>query len=177
MEKLPMDKVLDFGEPRAVGRRLPNGRQIHTDGVLPEFINMLYEVGKKETANEIAMEYLKQLETMMNYFENSDAMIAYNNQDEFVAFTMNFLRTFRSVYVSNEGNEIANYVSELENRLSNVIVPGIAKDIRSRKISDTRGRRTVVRNMEREAQEFLNLYDALLQENGLADEPEQPIGQ
>ena len=104
-------------------------------------------------------------------------MIAYDNQDEFVAFCMNFLRTFRSVYISNEGNEIENYVSEMENRLSNIIVPGIASEIRSKKISDTRGRRTVVRNMEREAQEFLNLYESLLQENGLADEPEQPIGQ
>jgi MFS family permease len=177
MEKLPIDKVFDFGEPRAIGKRLPNGRQIHSDGVLPDFINILYEVGKKETANKIAMKYMKQLETMMDYFENSDAMIAYNNQDEFVAFGMNFLRTFRSVYVSNEGNETANYVSELENRLSNVIVPGIANDIRSRKISDTRGRRTVVRNMNREAQEFLNLYNALLQENGLADESEEPGGQ
>jgi hypothetical protein len=55
MEKLPIDKVFDFGEPRAIGKRLPNGRQIHSDGVLPDYINILYEVGKTETANEIAM--------------------------------------------------------------------------------------------------------------------------
>ena len=177
MEKLPLDKVFDFGEPRAIGKRLPNGRQIYSDGVLPDYINILYEVGKTETANEIAMEYLKQLETELNYFEKSDAMIAYENQDEFIAFGMNFLRTFRSVYVSNEDNEIANYASKLENRLTNKIVPGIANEIRSRKINDTRGRRTVVRNMNREAQEFLNLYTALLQENGLADEPQAAGGQ
>jgi MFS family permease len=177
MEKLPMSKVFDFGEPRAIGRRLPNGRQIHTDGVIPEYINILYEVGKKETANDIAMEYLKQLETMLNYFENSDAMIAYENQDEFVAFGMNFLRTYRSIRISNKGNEIANYAIELENRLSNEIVPRIVNEIRSIKISDTRGRRTVVRNMNREAQEFQNLYTSLLQENGITDETEISGGQ
>ncbi|PHR48723.1 MAG: hypothetical protein COA32_04435 [Fluviicola sp.] len=177
MEKLPLDKVFDFGEPRAVGKRLPNGRQIYSDGVMPDYINILYEVGKTETANEIAMEYFKQLETVMNYFEHSDAMIAYDNQDEFIAFGMNFLRTFRSVYVSNEDNEIANYASNLENRLTNQIVPGIANEIQSRKISDTRGSRTVVRNMNREAQEFRNLYTALLQETGLADEPQATGGQ
>ncbi|MEX2483013.1 MAG: DUF2723 domain-containing protein [Brumimicrobium sp.] len=177
LEKLPIDKVYDFGEPRAIGRRLPNGRQIHTDGVLPEFINALYEVGKTETGNKLAKEYLGQLETMINYYQFSDPMIAYNNQNDFIAFGMNFLRTFRSVYVENEDNEIGEYALQLENRLSNEVVPNIAAELRSREINDTRGGRTKVRSMEREAREFENLYNSLLQENGLADESGPATGE
>ncbi len=170
LEKLPLDKVFDFGEPRAIGRRLPNGQQIYTDGVMPEYIQVLYDVDKTELANDLAKKYLDQLETMMNYFGSSDPMIAYDNQDHFIAFSMNFLRTYRTVYLNNPEDPIGDYVNGLESRLTNQVVPSIAKELRSREINDSRGRRTVTRKMNKEADEFISLYAALLQENGLAED-------
>tara|TARA_B100000508_G_scaffold137355_1_gene131515 strand:- start:8647 stop:12657 length:4011 start_codon:yes stop_codon:yes gene_type:complete len=178
LEKLPIDKVFDFGEPRGIGRRLPNGQQIYTDGVMPEYIKVLYDVDKNELADDLAEKYIKQLETMMNYFEHSDPMIAYKNEEAFIAFGMNFLRTYREVYLNNPESALGDYVNSLERRLSEQVVPGIAKELSQREVSDTRGRRTVVRKMREEAQEFTDLYMALLQENGLAEEaPADPMNE
>jgi hypothetical protein len=170
LEKLPIDKVFDFGEPRAIGRRLPNGQQIYTDGVIPEYIQVLYDADQKELANDLAEEYLKQLETMMNYFGNSDPMIAYTNKKDFISFGMNFLRTFRVVYLNNPEAPIGDFANGLERRMTQQIVPGIAEALSSKEITDTRGRRTITRTMEQEAKEFSDLYMSLLQENGLAEE-------
>lgn len=176
LEKLPLDKVFDFGEPRAIGRRLPNGQQIYTDGVMPEYIQILYDVDKKELANDLARKYLKQLETMMNYFGKSDPMITYNNQDDFIAFAMNFLRTYRVIYLNNPDDPIGDYVNGLENRLTNEVVGSIVKGLQSREIEDSRGRRTITRKMNQEAEEISSLYMSLLQENGLAEEsPSSPL--
>lgn len=115
---------------------------------------------------------------MMNYFEHSDPMIAYKNEEAFIAFGMNFLRTYREVYLNNPESALGDYVNSLERRLSEQVVPGIAKELSQREVSDTRGRRTVVRKMREEAQEFTDLYMALLQENGLAEEaPADPMNE
>ncbi len=170
LEKLPIDKVFDFGEPRGLGRRLPNGQKIYSDGVVPDFIQILYEVGKTDLADKLAEEYLKQLETMMDYFANSDAMVAYTNQKDFIAFGMNFLRTFRSVYVANQDSALGDYAYGMENRLSQQIVPGIVEEISRKEVTESGRNRTKVRTMQQEAQEFANLYQALLEETGLASE-------
>lgn len=174
LKKLPIDKVFDFGEPRGIGRRLPNGRQIYTDGVMPEYIKVLYDVDKNEEAANLTRKYVEQLETMMDFFEESDPMVAYRNQEDFIAFGMNFLRTYRAVMVANPESPLADHLDGLEKRLSNTIVPGIANELSSRTTVETRGSRTVTRKMREEAKEFTDLYMALLQENGLADE--QPQG-
>ncbi|MDX1652263.1 MAG: DUF2723 domain-containing protein [Brumimicrobium sp.] len=179
LEQLPIDKIFDFGEPRGSGRTLPNGMQVFTDGTVPEYINALYSVDKIEAADKLTLKYFKQLETMMDYFEKSDAMIAYNNQEDFIAFAMNFLRTadiIRRVH-SDGSNEAFRYTSELLDRLNNRVVPGIVSEIASREIADVRSVRTKVRSMQKEAEEFASLYDALLRENRFSDEPEQAEGE
>lgn len=172
LEKLPIDKVFDFGEPRAIGRRLPNGQQIFTDGVMPEYIRVLYDVKKVDLANDLAEDYLKQLETMIDYFDHSDAEVALDNKQDFIAFVMNFLRTYREVYLANPDSAIGEYANGLERRLSNEVVTSIAKEIAEQEIEETKGSRTIKRKMREEAQEFTDLYMALLQENGLAEPAE-----
>ena len=171
LKKLPIDRVLDMGEPRPVSRRLPNGRQIYTDGSLTEMVSVLYTVEKLESANKLANDYLDQLETIMNYFEYSDAIFAHRNDNDFIAFAMNFLRVFREVYTSNdEESDISNRVIEMENRLTKEIVPKIVTGLRNTSTSDVKNNKSYTRKMEREAEEFLELYQALLVENGLMEE-------
>src|SRR5690554_2776402 len=88
LEKLPINKVFDFGEPRATGRKLSNGQEIYSDGAIPDYIQALYHVDKTELADELAIEYMQQLETMMNYFSHSDALIAYRSKKDFISFAM-----------------------------------------------------------------------------------------
>lgn len=164
LTELPMDRVLDMGEPRPGGRRLSNGRQIYTDGTLPEHIGALYAVSKTEYADEVTTEYLDQLQMMMNYFYYSDARIAKNNDEDFMALCMNFFRVARSVYNYSKNNALKDRVENMEQQLSRSIVPSIAEGISQLETSDIKNRKPIVRKMEREAQEFLELYTALLEE-------------
>lgn len=172
MEVLPIDKVFDMGEPRPVRKQLVNGRQIYMDGIIPDYLAILYQVDKIELANEIASEYIDQLETLIDYFEFSDPLFAYNNDTDFIAFCMNFLRTYREVFVANSDNELGERVEVLYNRLNEQTVPKIIEGLRDKETSDVRNNKSITRSMEQEAQEFLELYQALLVENRLMEEME-----
>jgi hypothetical protein len=170
--------VYDFGEPRAIGAALNDENQafidqVYIDGAIPDFIRILYEVDKTVMADELAIEYLKQLETMMNYFQHSDALIAYNNKKDFISFGMNFLKTYANVYVSSPESDAAKLAHELDQKMTQKVVNGIVEGLRSHEIKETiRGGRTQNRRMEKEALEFAKLYNAMLRENGFQSEGE-----
>jgi hypothetical protein len=172
MDQLPMDRVLDMGEPRPVGKRLPNGQQIYTDGRLADFVSILYQVDKVEEGNKLADEYLDQLETIMNWQEYSRPFLVYKNQEDFIAFCMNFMSVYRDVLSSSTEGPLADRVVAMEQRLSDRIVPQIAQAISNETTAEVKSNRTVTRKMEREAQEFLALFEALLMENGLMEATE-----
>ncbi|RFC53132.1 glycosyltransferase family 117 protein [Brumimicrobium aurantiacum] len=167
LEKLPIDKVLDFGEPRATGRQLSTGDGIPSDGAIPDFIQALYQVDKNEMADELAIEYMLQLETLMDYYDNSDAMIAYRYQQDFLALSMNFLRVYAQVMVNSPGSDAEQLGNELDQKLSRSVVGGVVEELRNRETSETiRGGSTRVRTMEKEALEFAKMYNAVLKQNG-----------
>ncbi|PWH85952.1 glycosyltransferase family 117 protein [Brumimicrobium oceani] len=167
LEKLPIDKVFDFGEPRATGRRLPNGEQVYSDGAVPDYVKALFQVGKNESAEKLAIEYMAQLETMMNYFQHSDALIAYQSKQDFISFAMNFLQVYAQVVVNSPDSEAANFGNELDQKLTRDVVGKIVEDLSNKEVKEAiRGGRTRVRTMEKEALEFAKLYNALLTENG-----------
>ena len=171
LEYLPIHKVFDFGEPRPVSQRLSNGSQIYSDGIIADYIAILFQVDKTEKGNELSEEYLDQLETMINYFENSHPYIAYSNEEDFIAFGMNFFRVFREVHSNNpDDHPLKQRVIAMEDRLTQITVPTIVEGLRSLETSTTRNNRTVNRNMEREALEFLELYQAILVKNGLMED-------
>ncbi|MDG0973311.1 MAG: DUF2723 domain-containing protein [Crocinitomicaceae bacterium] len=172
MKELPMERVLDMGEPRPVGKRLSNGQQVYTDGRLADFVSILYQVDKVEAGNKLADEYLDQLETIMNWQEFSRPLLVYKNQEDFIAFCMNFMSVYRDVLSSSTEGPLADRVVAMEQRLSNRIVPQIAQAISDETTAEVKSNRTVTRKMEREAQEFLALFEALLMENGLMEAAE-----
>src|SRR5690554_2256967 len=168
-ETLPIDKVYDFGEPRPVNGRLTDTDRIYIDGAVPDILRILYEIEKTEMADQLAVEYMKQLETMMNYFQYSDALIAYNNKKDFISFAMNFLRTYREIRLNagSEETEADKLGHILDQRMTNDVVGGIVAGLRKREVKETlRGGRTQTRTMEKEALEFAQLYNAILIQNG-----------
>lgn len=170
MEELPICKVYDMGEPRSVGRRLSNGSVIAMDGRMPDIVAVLYQVDKIDYGNEVADEYLGQLKTLMNYFEYSDPRITIRNEEDFIAFCMNFMRMYREVISANgENPEISQRVMAMENSLTRRVVPGIVETLKMLETQDVRNNKKITRNMEREAESFFELYKALLQENGLLE--------
>ncbi|HLW40514.1 MAG TPA: hypothetical protein VKX31_08990, partial [Brumimicrobium sp.] len=170
LEQLPIYKVLDFGEPRGIGQRLENGDEISTDGSVPELIRVLYEVGKNEKADELAIEYMRQLETMINFYQHSDVMITIGNKQDFIAFSMNFLRTYAQVTVASPNSAAAELANILNNRFSRDVIQKVVNDLKGKTVKETSRGRTVTRTMEKEALDFVKLYNALLSENGFESE-------
>lgn len=172
LQELPINRVFDFGEPRESGRQLSNGETLYIDGVIPEYIRAYYEIGRKDKADQLAMEYLQQLETMVNYFGASDAMIAYHNKKDFISSSMNLLRTYATIYVESDNDGLMAYAEELKNRLGDQVVAGIAEDLRHKEIRESVRGKVRTRKMEEEALEFLATFNAILSEVGFADDGE-----
>lgn len=169
LKMLPISKVFpnDPRSPQPGRRKLPNGDQSYTDGSLPTYIRILYTIGRTKRANELAINYLDQLKSMMNYFQHSDALKAYNNKDYFVSSTMNFLRTYAQILVSDPDGKAAAYAKELDDKLTNDVVNGIVNGLKQKTTVESVGNGlTRERSMEKEAKDFAGLYSAMLQETG-----------
>lgn len=82
LEVMPPELVIDYGEPTAnqnSQQHYPwNGSTLtsYTDGILHEYVYLLYLVGDKKAASELGMKVADQLESIITYFEKSDVGIA-----------------------------------------------------------------------------------------------------
>ena len=91
LEVMPANVVIDYGEPTVDGRvKYTNGGQslnAQSDGILHDYVRMLYKTGDKKTAEELGKTVADQLESIMLYFEMSDAYFAGNpeNTDDLYA--------------------------------------------------------------------------------------------
>jgi len=78
LEVMPADVVIDHSEPSTGNVTYRVGEQQYrgySDGVLYEYIDVLYLAGDKKTANQLANTICTQLETVFNYFDKSDVRI------------------------------------------------------------------------------------------------------
>ncbi|MDX1444738.1 DUF2723 domain-containing protein [Lishizhenia sp.] len=178
LEEIPLNKVLDMGEPMANGGltvRVNAGGSVqnqqiapnYIDGVIANYVIMMYQVDANEEADALARQYLEQLETYVNFFENSSADVAYNNSKDFIASTTNLLRVVATVNSASASNEeLVEYANGLENRLTSA-VEGIVKGLKEME----RGQRVVGGS---KATEFYYIYSAM-QQQILGAGPVDPI--
>lgn len=170
LDALPIGSVLDIGEPRE-GQVLEltvmeNGRptkkplgSIAEDGSIANFVTMLYEAGDIENGEKLASEYLDQLETYLNYYENSDGLIAYRNQKDFFSHTNNLLAVIGVVYSHDDSRDIAVRANAMEQRLSAIIVPKVLDAIKNSADGNSKSRN----DARREAAQFEMQYKAFEQ--------------
>lgn len=91
LEVMPTEIVIDYGEPTANGReKYTNGGvslNAQSDGVLHDYVRMLYKSGDKKAAEELGNTVANQLESILRYFETSDPYFAGNpeNTDDLYA--------------------------------------------------------------------------------------------
>jgi hypothetical protein len=79
LEVMPAKLVIDYGEPspsrdkyRATGVEMT----VYQDGILHDYVAILYRAGDKKAAEELGKEVARQLETILNYFAKSKANFA-----------------------------------------------------------------------------------------------------
>ena len=87
LEVMPAEIVMDYGEPNQSnnpddgyeinGKSLPG----FNDGVLHEYVGMLYMAGDKAGAEKLGKTVADQLESIIGYFENSKVVLSSNNSN------------------------------------------------------------------------------------------------
>jgi hypothetical protein len=135
LEVMPATIVIDYGEPslsrdkyRATGVEI----SAHQDGILHDYVGMLYRAGDKKAAEELGKEVARQLETVFNFFEKSDAYFAGNpeNQGDLFAAMDSYFKMLvvaADEEVGNPKGEFATRLKSTIDRMYNKTMPAIYK--------------------------------------------------
>lgn len=108
LEVMPADVVLDYGErPSASGPiKDANGAEYnqYRDGVLQDYVGLLYRANDKEGAEKLGAEVARQLESIMGYFKHSRANFATANHSDYVSAVINYATIHKSAGDPQSGN-------------------------------------------------------------------------
>lgn len=122
LEVMPANIVLDLGEmpsPAGSPMRGPDGneyRQYH-EGVLQDYVGLLYRAGDKKNAEKLGEEVARQLESIFNYFTTSSPEYAGANYSDFASAVLNYATIYRFVNDSRIGEPNGKLSVRLNNRL------------------------------------------------------------
>ncbi len=79
LQEMPADLVLDYGEPTP-SREVYNseGGQVqgYQDGILHDYVSILFKAGDKKSANDLGLQVLNQLNMTLRFFETSNPTLA-----------------------------------------------------------------------------------------------------
>lgn len=120
LEVMPADVVIDYGEPNPNGReKYTNGGiqlNAYSDGILHDYVVMLYKSGDKKSAEALAVTVADQLESIFNYFEKSD--VAFSASRENTADLYAAMDAYFKMYLASIDPEYGNANGALAKRLN-----------------------------------------------------------
>jgi hypothetical protein len=94
LEVMPADVVLDYGEKPSPAGAIKDANgvdyQQFQDGVLQDYVGLLYRAGDKAGAEKLGAEVARQLESILGYFKNSPANFAAQNETDYIAAVINY---------------------------------------------------------------------------------------
>lgn len=146
LEVMPAAVVFDYGEPSANGN--PNdvyevdGLKLtkYSDGVLHDYVGILYMVGDKKGAEKLGMTVADQLESIIAYFDKSDVAISMTskNTDDLYAALDAYLKMMSSAHEFGDANSA--FAKRMQNKV-NYIFTDMRKSIENRlkEIANQRG--------------------------------------
>jgi hypothetical protein len=95
LELMPVDVVIDLGEPGPSRDQYNVGSmtyEAYADGVLQDYVSLLFQAGEKKAANELGLKIANHLESIFAYFEKSDAYFAGRNSRDLFASLDNYFK-------------------------------------------------------------------------------------
>ncbi|MEN9999007.1 MAG: hypothetical protein RI922_1997 [Bacteroidota bacterium] len=85
LQVMPADVVIDYGEPQMDGRKdyMLDGVQIpsYNDGILHDYVDLLYRAGDKKSAEALGQTVADQLESIIKYYELSHPALVFSNDN------------------------------------------------------------------------------------------------
>jgi hypothetical protein len=138
LEVMPIANVIDYGEPTPSRENYEVGPGMsypaYTDGTLHDYVGVLFRAGDKKRGEQVATEVATQIESILNYFEYSEARFAMSNKEDFVSALNNYmvLATFAAdPEVGNAKSIISKRLKNRINKLYKVVIPRICSDLRN----------------------------------------------
>ncbi len=133
---MPISHVIDYGEPNPGNSNFELAPGVsfegYSDGTLHEYVGILFRAGAKSKANKLAGEVASHIESILNYFEKSDASFTYNNKPDLIASLTNYMIV--ATYVSDDeigdkNSVVAKRMMAKINSLYKVVFPRIYSDL------------------------------------------------
>ena len=125
LKEMPADVVIDYGEPTSsrdqyTGTGVPMNS--YQDGILHDYVSMLYRSGDKKTAEELGAVVAKQLESIINYFEKSDAYFAGNpeNHSDLLSALDSYFKLHMSAIDPVTGNASGALAKRTQTKIDNL---------------------------------------------------------
>ena len=92
---MPVGLVIDYGEPQKSRDNYDLGNGItydkYSDGVLHDYVGILYRADDKKAAEELGDKVADRLESIMDYFDHCNAEVAAQNPRDFISAMNNYL--------------------------------------------------------------------------------------
>ena len=140
LEVMPAEVVIDYGEPSQDSQEEYSlgGQKIraYSDGILHNYVRLLYVAGDKAAAEKLGKTIADQLESIMNYYEKTDVRIIARNDntsDLYAAmdayFKMNEI-ALDSKYGDEKG-KLATRTSKYISTMLQKTIPGIIKELQA----------------------------------------------
>ena len=118
LEVMPAEIVIDYGEPQETREEYNNGGlkfNAWSDGILHEYVGILYRAGDRKGADKLATVIAGQLESIFMYFEMSDVHFSSNPENTGDLFAA--LDAYFKLYISCSDPEFGNKNSTISKRL------------------------------------------------------------
>lgn len=136
---MPVDRVIDYGEPQG-GREdyeVGPGESYasYSDGVLHDYVGLLFRAGAKGDAEKLGMEVARHLESTFNYFEKSAANFSLRgNTGDLVSALDNYMviAMFASdKEVGNPGGKLSQRTQKMIDHLYKTVFPKLYSDLKA----------------------------------------------
>ncbi len=118
LEVMPAEIVIDYGEPQETREEYRNGGLVFnawSDGILHEYVGILFRAGDKKGAEKLAATVAGQLESIFMYFEMSDVHFSSNPENLGDLFAA--LDAYFKLYITCSDPEFGNKYSAVSKRL------------------------------------------------------------
>jgi hypothetical protein len=137
LEVMPIERVIDYGEPTP-GRDnydLGNGLtfEAFTDGTVHDYVGILFRAGDKKAGEDLALKVGNELESILNYFENSKPKFALNNKSDIISALHNYMLVATFVGDPEIGIPNGKTTSKMRSYIQkyyNVVLPRIINELK-----------------------------------------------
>ncbi len=143
IDVMPVDLVIDYGEPNPGRENFEVSPGVsyenYSDGVLHEYVGILYRAGDKKAAEKLGLEVARHIESSLTYFEHSPGNFAAINKKDLIAALNNYmlLATYSADQMFGMPNGALNKRTSAKiNELYSKVFPKIYAELKERAIDN-----------------------------------------